>query len=111
MGWMSNSTKPCQILWLSVIAQDNRECWDAKLRAVVYAYNSAVQVSYYCYMYININYIVMYLPLLRSQESTKYSPFEVMFGRKACLPVDINTEAVQDPDTKLIEVVRKQIGT
>ena len=44
---------------------------------------------------------MMYLPSLISQESTKYSPFEVMFGRKARLPVDINTEAVQDPDMKL----------
>ena len=64
-----------------------------------------MQVSYYCYMYININYIVMHLPLLISQESTKYSPFEVMFGRKARLPVD--TKAIQDPDTKLRQYANK----
>lgn len=32
---------------LAKFAQDNRDCWDEKLRAVVYAYNSSVQVSYY----------------------------------------------------------------
>ena len=51
--------------------------------------------------------IIMYLPSLISQESTKYSPFEVMFGRKARLPVDINTEAVQDPEMKLRQYANK----
>lgn len=32
---------------LAKFAQDHRESWDEKLRAVVYAYNSAVQVSYH----------------------------------------------------------------
>ena len=40
------------------------------------------------------------------QESTKHTPFEMMFGRTARLPVDINTEAIQDPDA-----VCKEIGT
>ena len=30
-----------------------------------------------------------------------------MFGRKARLPVDINTEAVQDPDMNLKQCVNK----
>ena len=41
------------------------------------------------------------------QESTKHTPFEVMFGRTARLPVDINTEAIQDPDAWLRQYVMK----
>ena len=32
---------------LAKFAQDNHECWDEKLCAVVYAYNSSVLVSFY----------------------------------------------------------------
>ena len=41
------------------------------------------------------------------QESTKHSPFEAMFGRRARLPVDINAEANYDPDQKLREFANK----
>lgn len=51
--------------------------WDDKLQEVVYAYNTAVQ------------------------ESTKHTPFEAMFGRVACLPVDINVATFYDFDTKV----------
>lgn len=45
---------------------DKKEEWDMYLDTSVFAYNTA------------------------KQESTLYSPFELMFGRKANLPVDIN---------------------
>ena len=47
------------------------------------------------------------LCIILVKESTKCSPFEAMFGRKARLPVDINTEATQDPDMKLKEYANK----
>ena len=31
---------------LAKFVQDNCDCWDEKLRAVIYAYNSAMQVGY-----------------------------------------------------------------
>ena len=60
---------------LSKFAQEDRQMWDVKLGEVVYAYNTAVQ------------------------ESTKHTPFEVMFGRMARLPVDFNAASHYDPDT------------
>ena len=44
-----------------------REEWDQYVDTCVYAYNTSVQ------------------------ESTCFSPFEVMFGRKATIPIDIDT--------------------
>ena len=64
---------------LSKFAQEDRQMWDVKLGEVVYAYNTAVQ------------------------ESTKHTPFEVMFGRMARLPVDFNAASHYDPDRKLEE--------
>ena len=49
--------------------ENDRENWDAHLDQVVFAYNTAVQ------------------------ESTKYTPFQAMFGRMACIPVDINSSS------------------
>ena len=46
-----------------------KEQWDEYLDTSVFAYNTA------------------------KQESTLYSPFELMFGRKAYLPVDIEYES------------------
>uniref|UniRef100_A0A1X7VLE3 Integrase catalytic domain-containing protein n=1 Tax=Amphimedon queenslandica TaxID=400682 RepID=A0A1X7VLE3_AMPQE len=51
---------------LAKYVQQNHDQWDEKLSEVVYAYNTAIQ------------------------EPTKYSPFEVMLGRKAKLPIDFN---------------------
>ena len=35
------------------------------------------------------------------QESTKHTPFEVMYGRMARLPIDINSEKYESPDMRL----------
>ena len=69
---------------LSKFAQKHRESWDEQLAEVVYAYNTAVQ------------------------ESTKRTPFEVMFGRKENLPIDFNAAATYDPDEKLTEFLQVQ---
>ena len=53
------------------------ENWDAHLDQVVFAYNTAVQ------------------------ESTKYTPFQAMFGRMAHIPVDINSSPNYDAAEKL----------
>ena len=57
---------------------DKKEEWDTFLDTSVFAYNTA------------------------KQESTLYCPFELMFGRKANLPVDINY-ASQDGEELLKE--------
>jgi len=43
-----------------------------------------------------------------SMMATKHSPFEAMFGRKARLPIDINAEAMYDPDQKLKEFASEE---
>ena len=40
------------------------------------------------------------------QESTRHTPFEVMFGRRGSLPIDFNTVASYNPDDKLKEFVQ-----
>ena len=47
---------------------DKKEVWDDHLDTCIYAYNTAVQ------------------------ESTSFTPFELMFGRKAVLPIEIDFE-------------------
>lgn len=64
---------------LAKFAQEERDAWDKNLKEVVYAYNTSVQ------------------------DSTQHTPFEVMFGRVARLPVDINLAAHTDPDQKVAE--------
>lgn len=49
-------------------AHDKKEVWDEYLNTCIYAYNTAVH------------------------ESTCFTPFELMFGRKAVLPIDIDME-------------------
>ena len=53
---------------LSKYTLDKRGVWDEFLNACVYAYNTAVH------------------------ESTCFTQFELMFGRKAVLPVDIDVD-------------------
>ncbi len=69
---------------LSKFAQECRESWDEheQLAEVVYSYTTAVQ------------------------ESTRHTPFVVMFGRKANLPIDFNAAATYDPDEKLTEFLQ-----
>ena len=62
---------------LSKYAQECRESWDENLQEVVYGYNTSVQAS------------------------TKFTPFEAMFGRVAVLPVDINACGSYDPEAVL----------
>ena len=55
---------------------DKRDEWDDYLDTCVYAYNTSVQ------------------------ESTRFSPFEVMFGRKPTMPIDIDM-ATNTPEDQL----------
>ena len=50
------------------VTQDRKEHWDKYLDSCVYAYNTS------------------------RHESTKFTPFELMFGRKAVLPIEIDIE-------------------
>ena len=63
---------------LSKFVQEDRTTWEERLGEVVYAYNTAVQ------------------------ESTKHTPFEVMFGRVARLPVE-STNA--DPESRVEQFI------
>ncbi len=53
---------------LTKYVHDKKEVWDNYLDTCIYAYNTAVH------------------------ESTSFSPFELMFGRKAVLPVELDME-------------------
>lgn len=53
---------------LTKMVKDERENWESCVDGCIYAYNSAVH------------------------ESTLYTPFELMFGRKAILPIDIEMD-------------------
>ena len=59
------------------LVQDKKEMCDEYLDTCVYAYNTSVH------------------------DSTTFSPFEVMFGRKAILPIDINIDK-KEPGMMLI---------
>ena len=61
---------------LAKFSQEESDTWDEKLGEVVYGYNTAVQ------------------------DSTQHTPFEVMFGRVARLPIDINMSNQVDPEKK-----------
>ena len=62
---------------LAKFAQDHRHTWDVRIGEVVYANITAVH------------------------ESTKHTPFEVMFGRMAKLPVDFNNAEDYCPEEKV----------
>jgi hypothetical protein len=53
---------------ISKFTQQNHANWDQKLQEIVYGYNSALQ------------------------ESSRYTPFEAMFGRLARFPIDFNNK-------------------
>ena len=58
-------------------AQESRDTWDERIGEVVYAYNTSVH------------------------ESTKHTPFEVMFGRMAKLPIDFNIAEDYSPEEQV----------
>ena len=58
---------------LTKVTRNRKTQWSKFIDTCVFAYNTS------------------------QQESTKYSPFELMFGRKATLPIDIDVER-NDPD-------------
>ena len=57
---------------LSKAVMGHKEIWDQFIDSAVFAYNTS------------------------SHESTNYTPFEVMFGRKARIPIDADLESVCD---------------
>ena len=59
---------------LAKFSQENRETWDIKLEAVVYGYNTAVQVSHDTFIEFNHS-------TLQFKDSSKFTPFEAMFGK------------------------------
>ena len=61
------------------LTQDHRDTWDEKIGEVVFAYNTAVH------------------------ESTKHTPFEVMFGRMAKLPIDFNMPEDISPEERVLD--------
>ena len=59
--------------------QDDRTLWDVSITTIVYSYNTSIH------------------------DSTRCSPFEVMFGRQGRLPVDINLSADKEEGLDLDE--------
>ena len=57
---------------LSKAVMGHKEIWDQFIDSAVFAYSTS------------------------SHESTNYTPFEVMFGRKARIPIDADLESVCD---------------
>ena len=70
---------------LSKFVSTKKEEWDEFLDACVYAYNTAIH------------------------ESTLFSPFEIMFGRKAILPVEI--EVAKEQPAQIVSEPEKDIDT
>ena len=70
---------------LANLAQEDHTMWDKNLLEVVYAYNTVVQ------------------------DSSKFTPFEAMFGRVAHLPVDFIATTNYDADAKVKEFVDLQM--
>ena len=62
-----------------------KEQWDEFLDTCVFAYNTA------------------------QHESTQYTPFQLMFGRKAVLPVDVDFES-RDEKTLLTEYQKSSVN-
>lgn len=63
--------------------QSNQSEWENYLDTCIFAYNTAVH------------------------ESTRHSPYELMFGRKAVLPIDLEI-ANQDADGILLDCLNQQ---
>ena len=67
-----------------------KDSWSQYLDTCVYAYNSSRLVRMKCSL---LMYIVIHMNNFR-HESSKHTPFEVMFGRRAVLPIDLAEEKV-----------------
>ena len=65
---------------LSKMTNERGGQWDEFIDSSLFAYNTSVH------------------------ESTHYSPFEVMFGRKATLPVDLDIDATTATDTSVLRL-------
>ena len=64
---------------------DQKDQWDEFIDTTVFAYNTS------CH------------------ESTCYSPFEVMFGRKAVLPIQINVDSSFDFNNRYMKKKKKEL--
>ena len=67
MVWLNVSTRHCRICLSNTLTKKER--WEEYLDTCVFAYNTA------------------------KHDSSRFSPFELMFSQKAVLPIDINAEA------------------
>ena len=68
-------------------ARKQKQCWDDHLDECIYAYNTA------------------------RQSSSCYTPFELMFSRKAILPIDLEVEKKEASDALTECLPQPQAGT
>ena len=75
----------CRLFELQHVVDNKKEQWEDYLDTCIYAYNTS------------------------KHESSKYTPFEVMFGRHAVLPVDLNIAVHQGELVKMKRFDDRQI--
>ena len=75
-------------------SNESKENWDEYLDTCVFAYNTA---RYCTCRFINFVH-TLYFHMSLKHESSLFTPFEIIFGRRAIHPVDIN-EGVQTAPT------------